>query len=122
MGQMSNPSLSPQKQFVGVAVSNIDRESMAGTVLPPDYSQSVVNQNIENESENNSSIAKLKEDLNPYQNRLLSQKTDLGSEYKLGGDGVFSLDKRKESEPHNATAQKVKQSDRKEIFNNSATP
>lgn len=64
IAKASAVSLSPQKPFVEEVVSNIDKES-AGAVLPPDYSQSIVNQNIENESENNSSIAKLKEDLNP---------------------------------------------------------
>ena len=67
LGKNSLPSLSPDKQFVGD--SNLDKESNGGTVMPPDYSQSIVNQNIENDSENiDYSIAKLKDDLNnPYQ-------------------------------------------------------
>ena len=125
LGKNSLPSLSPDKQFVGD--SAFDKESNAGIVMPPDYSQSIVNQNIENDSENiDFSIAKLKDDLNnplqqqsqQFQNRLLSQKTDNQSDYQPG----LSLEQKNEIKVQNETALRMKSSDRKDLFNNAGTP
>lgn len=69
MGKKSLPSLSPGKHLRTELDNNV--ESAANTVVPPEYAQSIINQNVENDSLT-SSMAKLKDDLNHNQ-RLLSQ-------------------------------------------------